>query len=360
MLTRKLLKCSVHASLVAAVAMAATSQGAHAQAELEPLPSAYAGHVYINLRTGERVVTPAGEPGATSRSVLEPVFINEDFASNGNYFFGVDTPTRSNHDLVCVGEIAYDTRVDAFKFAYATDIPPDNAPQTMGLNAVLWWFDCDDASFGSTFVPLFGMIVEDLNGTVVAPPSFSQWIYLVDLSGTGTEFEIGDSDGSYTGASGVPSTGCSTDDDDLANFGWSYQFNQNQAGPPGTIGPTFVLPENPEATGVADRFVLYSNPTGGVRENRVGSFWLGGWPFAPYASSFTGLYANAGPGCSVANYNSDAEVDILDFLDFLDDFGDCENQPAPCGTVSDADLTGDTIVDILDFLEFFEYFGVCS
>lgn len=69
---------------------------------------------------------------------------------------------------------------------------------------------------------------------------------------------------------------------------------------------------------------------------------------------------NAGPDCSVANYNGDADVDILDFLDFLDDFGSCENQPAPCGSVSDADLTGDTIVDILDFLEFFEYFGVCS
>lgn len=344
--------------LAAALVLSALSPWALAQTEVEPLPSTYAGHVYINLRTGERVVTPAGDPGGAQRSVLEPVFINEDFGSNGNFFFGVDSPTRSNHDVVCVGEIAFDTRVDAFKFAYATDIAPDNGPQTMGLNAVLWWFDCDDASFGSTFVPLFGIVIENLNGGT-APPAFNQWIYLVDLSGTGYEFEIGDSDGSYTGASGIPSTGCSTDGDELANFGWAYQFNQNQSGAAGTIGPTMAVPGNSEL-GIDDRFVMYSNPNGGVRENRIGSFWLGGWPMGPYASTLTGLYRNAGPDCSIADYNNDAEVDVLDFLDFLDDFGACENQPAPCGSVSDADLTGDTIVDILDFLEFFKYFGVCS
>ncbi len=59
----------------------------------------------------------------------------------------------------------------------------------------------------------------------------------------------------------------------------------------------------------------------------------------------------------LADYNGDAEVDILDFLDFFDDFGACESQPAPCGTISDADFNGDTIVDILDFLDFLDAFG---
>jgi hypothetical protein len=58
-----------------------------------------------------------------------------------------------------------------------------------------------------------------------------------------------------------------------------------------------------------------------------------------------------------ADYNDDLEVDILDFLDFFDDFGQCEQQPGPCGNAGNADVNGDTLVDILDFLDFFEAFG---
>ncbi len=62
------------------------------------------------------------------------------------------------------------------------------------------------------------------------------------------------------------------------------------------------------------------------------------------------------PPCS-ADYNGDTLPDILDFLDFFDDFGACDQQPAPCGSRGDADLNGDTIVDILDFLDFLDAFG---
>ncbi len=58
-----------------------------------------------------------------------------------------------------------------------------------------------------------------------------------------------------------------------------------------------------------------------------------------------------------ADYNADITVDILDFLDFFEDFGACDQQPGPCGTLGDADFNADTIVDILDFLDFFEAFG---
>ncbi len=56
------------------------------------------------------------------------------------------------------------------------------------------------------------------------------------------------------------------------------------------------------------------------------------------------------------DYNGDTDSDVLDFLDFFDDFGNCENQPGPCG-VYDADFNGDTSVDVLDFLDFFDAFG---
>lgn len=374
-ISRPRLSISTLASVLTLPSLAPLAQ---AQELEEPLPSTYAGHVYINMRTGERIVTPANEPGGSHRSVLEPLFINEDTLSNGNLFFGLDTPTRRNAEMLSWGDLPFDSRVDAFKFSYATNIAPDSEPQVMGLDAVLWWFDCEHNAHPISFVPLYCITIEDLNGTPDVG-FFGSWIYTIDLSGSGLEFEIGDTDGSYTGASGVPSTGCDKDDTDgspLADFSWSYQFRQNQAGPLGIIGPSLALPDNHSALGeddmtptggdgmsrgIPDRFALYFNPNGGTREQLVSyGMFFGGWPSGTYGSTYTGLYANSGPDCSIANYNNDAGVDILDFLDFFSDFGPCENQPAPCGTVSDADLTGDTIVDILDFLEFFEYFGVCS
>ncbi|MBX3315327.1 MAG: hypothetical protein KF902_00530 [Phycisphaeraceae bacterium] len=58
-----------------------------------------------------------------------------------------------------------------------------------------------------------------------------------------------------------------------------------------------------------------------------------------------------------ADYNNDDLVDVLDFLDFFDDFGQCDQLPAPCGTLGNPDLNGDTLIDILDFLDFLDAFG---
>lgn len=58
-----------------------------------------------------------------------------------------------------------------------------------------------------------------------------------------------------------------------------------------------------------------------------------------------------------ADYNDDGLDDILDFLDFLQDFSDCDQSPAPCGSLGDPDLNGDDLIDILDFLDFLQYFS---
>ena len=58
-----------------------------------------------------------------------------------------------------------------------------------------------------------------------------------------------------------------------------------------------------------------------------------------------------------ADYNADTVPDVLDFLDFFDDFGQCDQLPAPCGTLGNPDLNGDTIIDVLDFLDFLDAFG---
>lgn len=66
--------------------------------------------------------------------------------------------------------------------------------------------------------------------------------------------------------------------------------------------------------------------------------------------------ANLPSNCP-ADYNGDLVQDVLDFLDFMEDFGICENAPAPCGETGDADFNGDNVIDILDFLEFLDAFG---
>ncbi len=62
-------------------------------------------------------------------------------------------------------------------------------------------------------------------------------------------------------------------------------------------------------------------------------------------------------GC-VGDYNGFGDAgDILDFLDFFQDFGTCDQQPAPCGSLGNPDVNGDTSIDILDFLDFLDAFG---
>ena len=67
--------------------------------------------------------------------------------------------------------------------------------------------------------------------------------------------------------------------------------------------------------------------------------------------------SNCGADECAADYNADATPDVLDFLDFFDDFGQCDQQPAPCGSFGDPDVNGDTTIDVLDFLDFLDAFG---
>lgn len=60
------------------------------------------------------------------------------------------------------------------------------------------------------------------------------------------------------------------------------------------------------------------------------------------------------PNCIVEYNGWPRAGDIHDYLDFMQDFGECTNLPAPCGTLGNADVNGDTIVDILDLLDFLD------
>lgn len=60
---------------------------------------------------------------------------------------------------------------------------------------------------------------------------------------------------------------------------------------------------------------------------------------------------------TLADYNGDLYLEVVDFLDFFDDFGACDQESAPCGTFGNPDINGDTIIDVLDFLDYMDAFG---
>jgi hypothetical protein len=338
-------------------------------------------HVYVNAATGERTVTTA--PMSERGSPL--VFANEDSGLNGNFFWGMDNPTRTfptsgtvrvGGEAVSRGDVAFNTWVDRVRVGYVTNILHDGTGVVGGLSLVLSIYDCYNEAADPEASLVAMIVIEDIGGwdEYCNEPdiSCSGWAYTIDLGNSGLEFEIGDTDGVNAGG-----TGCDKDDLDghpLADFAWSYSFIQGQAGPLGIIGPFLALPAHGglgedtdvptgatgNAEGVPDIFDLFSRPTGHQLEFFEGSLNFGGWPLAPWASSTLGLYGSSGRDCSPADYAPDGTVDVLDFLNFIDDFAACENQPAPCGSLGDPDINGDGLVDILDFLDFIDVFGICG
>jgi hypothetical protein len=354
---------------------------ASAQTVAQARPTTLAGHVYINLSTGERVISrsessPVPLPRGTSAH-----FVNEDLGAAGDRFWALDDPyvPRMGQEAADWGDVPFDTPVDTIRFAYATTIPRADGDSVPGLNVVLWVHDCNNGRNDPSAIRLWALQIVDLLGADPAAGTAQTWIYTIDLSGSGFEFEIGDTDGSHLGVSGRSSTGCDRDDWDgspLADFSWSYTFRQNQAGPVGIIGPALVLPAftgiaeddatpsgaDGNARGVEDLIDVYRNPFGSSREDYLTTIFFGGWTPTgsnPYASLYIGLY---GPGsaCASADYNDDGGVDILDFLDFIADFSVCDAQPSPCGEFGNPDLNDDGITDILDLLDFLQLFATCG
>jgi hypothetical protein len=348
------------------------------------------GYIYINARTGERVVTPANVNRAGPG-----VFVNEDSASNGNFFWGMDNPTatfpttvgggaRIGGEASDWGDMAFDMFIDGYTTAYACNV--GSGSSIPGFTLINWWFDCDNGFGDTAAVPVQGVGLSSIAGgnPTLTGGLFAGWVYTVDLAGTGIEFELGDTDGSYVGATGLDSTGCDKDDTDgnpLNDFSWSYIFDQSGTGLAlGTAGPFLVLPQYAalneddifvptgstavDTFGIEDVFDLYKAPNGFLREQYAASLFFGGWVpggTTPYSSFYMGLYGGGGTDpCALADYNGDGGVDILDFLDFFDDYSNCDGQAGPCGNFGNADVNGDGGVDILDFLDFFDVYSQCS
>ncbi|MCC6677561.1 MAG: hypothetical protein IT436_10490 [Phycisphaerales bacterium] len=310
-----------------------------------------AGHVYVNVATGEVVRT-------LGSSRLGDIFWQNDDQGGCNFFYGQDRPTRDEtlgrvkfgSAVVDWGDVAGDSFFNGYDAAYATNVGADTAGSgIVGLNMINTFIDDYDGDLdpgGTGASGILEVTVGDIAGgdATLGTALFQGWIYTIDIEGSGFEFNFGTTD---------------LDADGLHDFAHAYSFAQTQVEAKGIIGPFLVQPFSLGGTGsafgVVDAFDWF-NQDGGAFTGYVGAFWFGGGacPTTPYGSFWMTMYGMLGGGgnpCDAIDYNMDGLIDFGDYLEFLN-FYDAQD-PA-------ADLNNDGIVDFGDYLEFLNLFDACQ
>ena len=267
------------------------------------------GHLYINLATGERTVTPIGN----GSDYGDPVWTCNDTAGNGNYFWGIDNKAQGRIGMEGLdwGDTANDVTVDGFEFAYAGDkgmgLDP-NGEGVPGLNMEIYFYNNENGFGDSDGAAVAGFSIIDLPG-VSGNYTYEGWIVTIDLAGTGYEFLLSGND---------------EDGDGLQDFGYSYSCDQQQKGGPGIMGPLLAAPNAGE--GQEDAFDLYTEPS---KSGYINSYYFGGFPFAGFDMV---LYGSIGGGNECyADCDGDKALTLFDFLCFVNDFNvsgayaDCDN-----------------------------------
>jgi len=326
----------------------------------EAKPAQLAGYVYINVATGERVITPF-----QTADLSDPVFINNDNDSNGNFFVGLSLgvdpsdPTLTEEALDW-GDLEQAADADCFVYAYATNVPPDtfidndgdgcpdDVPTATGFNSVnIFYNNTTGGGVRGTAAMnadgTEGFLVEDLPGGAESDGLFCGWLITIDFAGSDADpMSLGDTD---------------ADGDGKLDIGWSATFQDpTQAG---TTGPFLVLPPGaydacpsgtPNDLCIQDAFDTYSLSDGTL----LGTWFFGGYicqtipdaTFPPFASLYTEIYgaAGGGPPECFADCNEDGELSILDFVCFQTEFSG--------GNLDKADCNDDGELSILDFVCF--------
>ncbi|MCC6677560.1 MAG: EF-hand domain-containing protein [Phycisphaerales bacterium] len=309
-------------------------------------PVRIAGHIYINAATGEVVRTPAGG------SRLDELYWGDSGPCGG--FFRQDDPARAPGAVDAFATLAVhwgDTPAaltTGYEIAYATNIGCDTAGSGIaGLSIVNTFIADYDGGLDPGGGGASGILAVEV-GTIaggnctLGSSLFQGWVYTIDLGGTGFEFEWGETD---------------LDGDGLLDFGYGYEFIQNQAGAKGVIGPYLVRPASLGGSGTAlgcpDRFDWF-NDRGNVY---AGGFWFGGGdcsatPPRPYASFFLNLYGRLEVSrCELIDFNGDGVIDFADYLEFLNRYDTLDLS---------VDLNGDGVVDFADYLEFLNLYDACQ
>ena len=349
-------------ALVGTTSISAAQVNGAASTDLFPVHQI--GHLYINLKTGERIMTPYG------RRAGPDVWNNDDGAVCGNFFYGVDRPTRPTTDPRprfggsvntigdVRGDIGYGRTIDGLGFGTASvGIKSTNSTvhECTGFDLNVFFYENDDANgevpdARATFVrniTVRNIPAEEGTGNA--------WAFTIDL--VGNEFLIGDQD---------------LDADGYFDFGWGFAFRQGQSltdsinSAKGICGPFLVAPSGfvnelgvastSSSVGVPNRLHWYSPVTfdsSGQALDRSNQSFIGSYNFGtpsstnPYASSYLVLAAPCS-GC-MADLNEDCFLDFTDFDAFVYAFESGD----PLG-----DWNQDHFLDFTDFDEFIAFFEV--
>ncbi len=371
-------------------------------------------NIHINMATGERTITPI-DAGARSGSSALWLNNNTDPCATGGTVGVIDDPdldadgfgdfagTPCDGDLPCEGamylwwgDIEPDSVADCLVITYATTVPDIDVDSdsigdgVVGYDLTITFADNDNGR-GADGPGLSGrscildLTIPTLAGQVGSlPPGFAAvYILTLDFASLAPSliFELGDTNGiddAGTGISGgalygpnngFPNTsGQDIDSDGLADFSWSYRFNQSTLSPAHrgmsgfiTAGPSDGIP--PNSTGTEDLFDVYtagpSCPTY-YEPTYLGSFDLGGFSCEPgnaalYASSWIEMYGTQGNPfpCGDCLLGDIAEpfgtLDFADVIAFLQAFAECSQ----CGDY----VVPLGICDFSDVLAFLTAFG---
>jgi len=250
------------------------------------------GYIYVNMRTGEVVRTPAGP--STRRG--GEYWRNDDIAGSCDLFMLQDLPSR---DTAATGRVKFGSAVmdwgdlpggasvNGFDIAYATDVGVDpTGAGVAGFDVNIRFLDDYDGELDPGGTGASGVSVitlQDIPGGA-GPGAPQGWVYIVDLEGSGLEFNWGSAN---------------LNGDGLHDFGYSYSFDQNQAGAKGVAGPFLVRPFSLGGTGTATGSVDQLDWFNGGDDltGYTGPIWFGGGscPARPYASTYMTVYGEAAP-----------------------------------------------------------------
>ncbi len=316
-------------------------------------PMNYAGHLYINLTTGERVFFPV-----TDRSAM--IWANS--STPFSMYYSVDGRTHSagratyGSMVESCGDIAFGASVDSIDIGYAImgGIADPLSAGITGLSIQYWFYDNDNRnnSAGATYVG--AVQVDDIPGDINLF-DFNATGYTATIDGI-TPFILGDL---------TAGTGHDLDGDGLADIGIGVRMVQNTT-PKGVCGPLLSLPGNaggtqlPHSTGVLDEIDWYNSvdETTGAKLSFKGRWSFGGYnpnsnPVVPYCSVYVGLRGTIPATFCPADFNQDGVVDFFDYDDFILCF---EGTVCPPGTT--ADFNGDTAIDFFDYDDFIAAFSL--
>jgi hypothetical protein len=259
------------AALIACLAGLAASASAHA----EPVPAfrlttATPRAVYVNPATGERVISDASSVAFDSRSsswvwsnaVADPCAPTPGDASSIAVY--PDLHDEEAGDQITPDGIRYwhewfehpgDSIIDGISFHYFTQIEDPGLAGVEGFEFLLVFTEEDSPATFSSAVAHSPVVVTDLLGAedtngdgTVDFDEGNIWLVYLDLGGSGTDIEVGDTNGVSDGNFGDDSVfsgrrGLDLDGDGLINSGFAIGFRQ-----PGVA----------EGDGLIDRFLELS------------------------------------------------------------------------------------------------------